>query len=336
MLATGLDRLQSLVSREFVLAWFIPWLVFAASNVAVYEFALSPDRSLLDWYTGLDAFKQSLAGAAVLFSVAILAYATTPLSGVMRAGLEGRLLPRSVKLTWRRHAWRIRAQLTAETDALTEAYARLVPADRNPKEERILLMKKTINARNIGNRRQSSQRCHESGLRAKASAIENLDLLMVETDLAYAASKQFDDAKRALWRALINIDGEENRSELQPLIVRLRDTFNDLVARIEYALPAAAMLRDRNYPRDHLAATRFGNVGNAIRSHVFSCYGLDSDYFWPRLRTSLRKDAEIQRQITEYFDAGATDVILRVPTDSSEAVNWSIVDDLAPGAATAS
>lgn len=41
---------------------------------------------------------------------------------------------------------------------------------------------------------------------------------------------------------------------------------------------------------------------------------------------------EIQRQITEYFDAGATDVILRVPTDSSEAINWTILDDLAPGA----
>ncbi len=46
--------------------------------------------------------------------------------------------------------------------------------------------------------------------------------------------------------------------------------------------------------------------------------------------------AAIQRQVTEYFDAGATDVILRVPTDSSRAINWSIVDDLAPGAATSS
>lgn len=44
--------------------------------------------------------------------------------------------------------------------------------------------------------------------------------------------------------------------------------------------------------------------------------------------------AEIQSQINEYFDAGATDVILRVPTDSSQAINWSIVDDLAPGAAS--
>lgn len=44
--------------------------------------------------------------------------------------------------------------------------------------------------------------------------------------------------------------------------------------------------------------------------------------------------AEIQRQINEYFEAGATDVILRVPTDSSEAINWSIVDDLAPGSPT--
>lgn len=40
--------------------------------------------------------------------------------------------------------------------------------------------------------------------------------------------------------------------------------------------------------------------------------------------------AEIQRQIAEYFDAGATDVILRVPADSSEAINWSIINDLAP------
>jgi len=40
--------------------------------------------------------------------------------------------------------------------------------------------------------------------------------------------------------------------------------------------------------------------------------------------------AELQRQVDEYFDAGATDVILRVPTDSSEAVNWPILEDLAP------
>ena len=39
---------------------------------------------------------------------------------------------------------------------------------------------------------------------------------------------------------------------------------------------------------------------------------------------------EIGRQIDEYFAAGATDVILRVPTDSSEAINWTVLQDLAP------
>ena len=39
---------------------------------------------------------------------------------------------------------------------------------------------------------------------------------------------------------------------------------------------------------------------------------------------------EIGRQINDYFDAGATDVILRVPADSSDAINWTILADLAP------
>lgn len=40
--------------------------------------------------------------------------------------------------------------------------------------------------------------------------------------------------------------------------------------------------------------------------------------------------AEIQRQIDEYFDAGATDVIIRMPTTSSDAINWGILEELAP------
>jgi probable F420-dependent oxidoreductase len=38
----------------------------------------------------------------------------------------------------------------------------------------------------------------------------------------------------------------------------------------------------------------------------------------------------IARQVAEYFDAGATDVILRVPTDGGDAVEWPILEELAP------
>src|SRR6266852_2678042 len=74
MLGTLLDKLGTLLPKNFIIANFFPVLLFASSHAVVLWLISGPFREWCQRFYLLDAGKQTLFGLPLLLSVALTAY----------------------------------------------------------------------------------------------------------------------------------------------------------------------------------------------------------------------------------------------------------------------
>src|SRR5690242_15520827 len=90
------DRLGSLLSRQFVLSYFVPVLIFAFINALLLAWAWPVFRHWApEQFTGL----KGLFAIPVLIGVAVVAYVMLAANVFLRQVLEGRL-PKRLRTAW--------------------------------------------------------------------------------------------------------------------------------------------------------------------------------------------------------------------------------------------
>jgi hypothetical protein len=99
VLTNILDQLGALLSRQFIIAHFVPVLLFGFLNVLLLAWQSEVVRDALPRQIGLE---ESLYVLPALIVLAIIAYLLSAVSVYLRLVLEGRRLPKSFVLAFGR------------------------------------------------------------------------------------------------------------------------------------------------------------------------------------------------------------------------------------------
>src|ERR1044072_6410042 len=97
MLSTLLEKLGTLLPKNFIIANFFPMLLFAAMNGLMLYWMSDRFSMAVDKYFGKDAGNQALIGFPILIVITLAAYITSTFNLLQRELLEGRNLPDFLK-----------------------------------------------------------------------------------------------------------------------------------------------------------------------------------------------------------------------------------------------
>lgn len=285
MLGTVLEKLQSLLSKSFLISSFFPVLIFAAVNGAILYWVSGPFRGLVHWYYGQDAGSKAVDTAAVLIALAVLAYVFSALSLTLRYVLEGRSLPSSLaRRLEARQRVRLR-RLEREFEACRTARRELRRA--GPRWQQELLAARADGAKLTTNAYTGSTEPAALVIRALMCARDRGQPLEV-AGLQDAVDKLSAEL-RAHSAGVPNADKKYTLdADQQTLFGLIRDAGD----RLQNEYLRLFNEKQFNYPWSGLAPTRLGNIAASVRSYADSRYGLDLDIFWSRLQKSVQGDAK--------------------------------------------
>jgi hypothetical protein len=287
MFGVALDKIQSLLSRDFLVAAFLPWLIFVVLNLLMVERVWPALGRPLAWYLDREAGEQALAAAAVVIAVAVVAFAASPLAPALRAVLEGRLLmPEWVAGRLRHRQRTTLATLNAEINGLRRL-------ERGLRRERSGIEQRLGQARAHG-----EARAERRDAASVASARAAIDRLWAAPDEP-AALRACLDAALERTVAALERNPASSADEVDQTHQDVLAAIDILFARITKQVIRLYTRRQQRFPRDDLAPTSMGNAAAAVRSYALSRYNLSLDFFWPRLEIVVPVDSSAQRTIQE-------------------------------------
>lgn len=291
MFGQVLDKLDTYFGRAFLLARYVPWLLFAAANLVLACLEFPAVRAFAAEAYAAPAGRVFDLVVAML-AIWVIAYATSPLAQFVTRFLEGATM------------WKWVAHLTIVThalrrDELEREYRRdFALSAALPQSSAVIAALRADRAegarhRKIGNRR------------AIDAAEKNIERLRAERWFNRVISpERFESARRALSKAL-----QENCADAGLFLEvgdkyqasRLHELHDEMVRRLApYALDRAEQIeekalaeRERLFGERELAPTRLGNDAAALRSYCLTRYGIEFDFFWPRFLLVVQKDAKL-------------------------------------------
>jgi hypothetical protein len=304
MLAQIVEKLNTYLGKTFLVACYMPCLIFASLNLllAYAEFPAFRDFLLAE-YNGLTSTK-AVDFAVALIAVGIFAYATSPLTPLLRIVLQGERLPTSVaEALLLPYALR-RDDLQTKLTAL-ENRRNLLPISPDEVAANLLAFKE----RGIALNRITDS----DAIRAAERAMDELREQRMFNRIIDAG--QFNAALSALSTALLrncsdvsslkpNMETQVTRADwhhaahLQNLYMEMRDTMLPYVMDIAERTETRQLEeRSRRFADIELAPTQLGNDAAALRGYCETRYGLEFDFFWPRLLLVIQKDQALSDTI---------------------------------------
>jgi hypothetical protein len=297
MLGTLLDKLGTLLPKNFIIANFFPVLLFAFAHLVMLSFM---SASFRDWgrqFYLLDAGKQALFLLPLLLFVALTAYIFSTLGLFLREILEGRYLPASLRIV-------LTAAQQKKVDA-TESRLKMYRVRRRELKRETRVWKKRLqDARAEGyaldtactyaQTSLASQTIKELGRkRARNIWLDAADLALA-VDLLEAELKKCPVDKRD--SHLKDIANKTLLSADQDALYKIisytdRDTENEFVASFNE--------REFNYSTYRLAPTTMGNIAESVRGYAMSRYAINLDPFWSRLQKILQDDEKFYNSLLD-------------------------------------
>lgn len=278
MLTTLLDRLGSLVSRQFVVAYFIPVLVFALLNALLLGWRSEAFRAWapaqFEGFKGLYAFP-------VLFGLSVIAYLLFSANVYLRQVLEGRrLLPDAILKTVAAGERDRHERLLREHEHARDQFYAVAEAKPQWREELSAASDKgharPQDGAEYGENSPAPQKLAQ--LRAKYGRAEPI----LKTEV--------DEAVDALSRVLELIDRTAEREAAR----RLQSDHDYILELLDYAERSwdarriAALNRlDMEFGQGEPRATRMGNVAASLEGYAQTRYRMNLDTFWNRMQPVL-------------------------------------------------
>lgn len=279
MLTTFLDRLGSLVSRQFVVAYFVPALVFGLLNALLLGWQVKAFR---EWAPSQFEGFRGLYAVPVLIGLSVVAYLLFSVNVYLRQVLEGRRLVPDVLVKRFAAGERMRHDRIARTyeEARNEFYAIL---DARPDWRR-----KLIAAADAGHRQPQPGARYAEDNRA---ATDLAKLVRKSWQAQPISSADIQKAVASMKEVLVTID----RGAERPDAVRLARDYHEMLVLFDYAERtwdarriAALNQLQTEFGLDDPRPTRMGNVAAALESYAQTRYRMNLDTFWNRMQPALQ------------------------------------------------
>jgi hypothetical protein len=285
MFGTLFDKLQSLLSRSFLLSSFFPFLIFFVASAGMAYLGL-PEwaRDLTNTIKGWDAGSLTSAGVAGLIAIAIIGYIASPLTSAVRRILEGdALLTEYLRNELISSQRRERNRLI---DIIVEARRGLSTA----RNQQMKSAKRLREARNVGIQLQSIT---NSGLIDSAEvALDNVAV--------WTPDRGDGGLQTAIDRLVEALEHNSSELEEDASSLRLGNVFDEAMrllrdqeAAAHQHLDDVIAERERRFARAKILPTRLANVRAAAQSYSSDAYAIEFEYLWPRLVLALQKDEKI-------------------------------------------
>jgi hypothetical protein len=297
MLGTLLDKLGTLLPKNFIIANFFPVLLFASSHAVVLWLISGPFREWCQRFYLLDAGKQTLFGLPLLLSVALTAYIFSTLSLFLREILEGKYLPSSLRTS-------LTATQQEKIDA-TESDLKMYRLRRRKlKRQKGVWIKRMREARAEGNKLDTA--CTYSTTDLPSKTIRELirkrarQIWVNAEDLGQAVDLLEQELKKCPVDKrdshLKDIDNKKLLGADQDALYKIigytdRDTENEYIAKFNE--------REFNYSTYKLAPTTMGNIAESVRGYAMSRYAINLDPFWSRLQKILQNDEKFYASLLD-------------------------------------
>lgn len=282
MLTSIIERVTTIASKHFIVAAFIPVLVFASVNATILYIEFDWFRS---WADPQIATARAFDAAAVLIGLTIAANVVWSLSGFLRSALEGKHLPAGSLLEQS-----LRAAQLSRFRSLRERHGLFRYEQARICRSRAEWVKTLSAAAEEGKKNHKGQNTYsgDRGPAAKALA----DLLVARLRADAPSSGQLGQSVEALAEVLSknDITAENPATGEQTLSVARRD----LLTLIDYAedewaareVAAAYELQSR-FGSGTVAPTTLGNVAESIQYYGLTRYRLNLSTFWSRFQPIL-------------------------------------------------
>lgn len=299
MFGQVLDKLGSWFGQSFLLARYFPWLLFACANLLLAAVEFPEVRAfLLAEYGRVAASDKVLNLFLALAGVAVVAYTISPAIQPITRLLEGENL-------WR---WIAEPLLLGHARRVESLAARGREAFRHraglPESEAILL--RLADLRAAGALRKTVT--DTATIKAAETEIDKLQALRYlnrpignhDLNVAVQALSEALRLNCADLSALKPPVSEQTYScaqkldGLQRLMTEVLAPYAVEIAQRKEA--RAYLARESLFSGAELAPTRLGNDVAALRSYCDTRYGMDFDFFWPRLQLVM-KDLKIAEKL---------------------------------------
>lgn len=298
MFGTVLDKIQALFARSFLLGNFFPGLIFVGINTVIAAFGMRDVSHFLATYLLAEGAPWTMATAATLIGVAVLAYILAPMVPLFRSALDGKFLWRSLFRRLREgHIERVNWLLSQR-----EAVARHLDENERKRED---AEQHLTEARRYGNSHPSD--IHRPSLQRAEAALVELREDILQKSTTYDAAGRFPD-DGLVTSALSTVESalHSNPSELPSTdpnyglaqsvdrlqiavlseLQRLRNVAFRWIQTANFELVSSFDVSD-------IKPTRVGNSRAALERYPAVAYGADFDFLWPRLRMVLSDSKDI-------------------------------------------
>lgn len=295
MLGTLLEKLGTLLPKNFIIANLFPMLLFAAVNgLMLYWFSDTFRHAVRSYFT-MNAGEQALIGFPILIAITLAAYIFSTLNLLQREILEGEHLPgrlQSALIAGQRR----RADETDEQVLQVKKLRRSLKDFDGP--ERITA------ARDIGNTLQTL--CVYSKSSAAAIAVAGLARKrmrnqMINLEELNNAVGRLEQEMRACPVDILNPALPDCDNKV--LLDRDEGTFlkclEYIKTRVENDYNAVFNKKEFNYSSFRLAPTAMGNIAESVRGYTLSRYAMNLDAFWSRLQKILIDDEKFYSTLVD-------------------------------------
>lgn len=286
MLGTLLEKVGTLLPKNFIIANLFPMLLFAAANGLMLYWMSGGFHVAVENYFAMSAGSQALIGFPILIALTLAAYICSTLNLFQREILEGRYLPKFWK-----------SPLTAgQQRRLDHADAELLRVKEYGRSVRQLNgQAKLLAARLAGNKTQAP--CEYSKTSRAAASIAVLAGKRLRHD--YIDPPELKNAigllEAELRRCAVD-QGQSNDPDAGNKIL-LDDDQITLLKCLDYAgteadndYLASFNEKEFNYSNYRLAPTAMGNIAESVRGYALSRYHMNLDPIWSRLQKIIIDD----------------------------------------------
>lgn len=279
---TSLDKLTGFISKSFFISVILPWFVALAFNVFFAEWAFQGLTNFLIWYeVETDNFK----GIFILFaflSFVTLGLLTKPVIPILWQILEGQHIPffscllRSLQLDEWEQAMELE-EYKNEVAAIEKKFSGDLQCKWKVVEEKFTNKDRALRGNNF---QEKLKTCMVVLQKLKNGLLDFQALKNDGKGLVFLANEFIEESQ--------SLEQSYDRAQFEQMncIDELCREFNYVMKSISYTLEFHLIEETIKYgdafPREHKGVTRFANIGQATRSHIFACYGIDSNFFWSR------------------------------------------------------
>lgn len=285
MFGTVIEKLQDLLPKRFLLASFMPVLLFCLLNGALLyvhdgSFRAFADRHLLAGSGSEDPLRN---GVLLFFAVLVASYLFSLLNTRLRELLEGAHWP----------GWLARSFTRAQRSALQEIVNRYDRAQWESSEIRAWRepwTRKLAEARRHGpGKPETSRYDAERPAARQIAALRELrdtgQIISLEA-LRDAVAGLGDE----LWISQMDPPGRDGAALLDAHQQELPEIVAYAEARYSAEVNALFNQRQFNFPAQLVAPTAMGNIARSIQSYTLSRYALNIDVLWTRFQKVMHDD----------------------------------------------